>query len=144
MAFGKPPYAQHSPMKIMMLTLKNKPPSTTTFGEKGSKISRSFKNMVDICLKKDAARRPTAKELLKHKFLKKSQGKDYLRTHLFDENKDLKETKTENMKNGDFSDKVNENDKSRKAVSVGNFNFDGFDKELIKDSKKSRFIVEED
>eukprot|EP01065_Artemidia_motanka_P038333 TRINITY_DN47180_c0_g1_i1.p1 TRINITY_DN47180_c0_g1~~TRINITY_DN47180_c0_g1_i1.p1 ORF type:complete len:689 (+),score=194.04 TRINITY_DN47180_c0_g1_i1:108-2069(+) len=64
LAFGQPPHAQYPPMKVMALTLKAQPPTVDHFGQ--NSFSQPFRNFVDLCLRKDPSRRPTASELLKH------------------------------------------------------------------------------
>uniref|UniRef100_A0A7S4MFA6 Protein kinase domain-containing protein n=2 Tax=Vannella robusta TaxID=1487602 RepID=A0A7S4MFA6_9EUKA len=64
-------------MKVLLLTLQNPPPSL-----KGTSFSKSFHNFVDICLQKDPAKRPTATQLLEHKFFKQSKKVDYIKQTL--------------------------------------------------------------
>lgn len=47
------------------------------------KFSSGFKSFVDKCLKKEVKDRPTARELFKHKFLKKAVGPEYIAEVLF-------------------------------------------------------------
>ena len=75
LAFGHPPYSNMQPMKIMLKILNEAPPSVDTFDDFSFKFSQSFRDMVRVCLQKDPASRPTAKELLKHKFFTK-HGRD--------------------------------------------------------------------
>lgn len=67
LAEGKAPYVEMSAMKILLAILNSDPPSLTD-----SHFSKEFKDFVDLCLQKDATKRPTAEKLLKHKFLNKA------------------------------------------------------------------------
>ena len=64
LAKGQAPLAQFPPMRILLLTLQNPPPSL-----EGSTYSKTFQNFVEVCLQKDPSKRPTASKLLEHKFL---------------------------------------------------------------------------
>lgn len=64
LAKGQAPLAQYSPMRILLLTLQNPPPTL-----EGTSHSKLFQNFVEICLQKDPTKRPTATKLLEHKFL---------------------------------------------------------------------------
>lgn len=77
LANGQAPYAKFPPMKVLMLTLQNNPP-TLDRDKAYHKYSRSFKDMIDLCLQKDPTKRPTAEKLLSHSFFKNVKKPDYL------------------------------------------------------------------
>ncbi|OAD71107.1 hypothetical protein PHYBLDRAFT_155783 [Phycomyces blakesleeanus NRRL 1555(-)] len=72
LAKGEPPYADMHPMKVLFHIPKNQPPVLT-----GS-YSKAFRDFIALCLQKDPNLRPTAKELLKHKFIKSHKKVSYL------------------------------------------------------------------
>lgn len=67
LALGEPPNSNVHPMKVLFLIPKEKPPRL-----EGSQWSRDFKDFVAACLVKEAEKRPTAKALLKHRFIAKA------------------------------------------------------------------------
>ncbi|KAG0182083.1 hypothetical protein DFQ29_005924 [Apophysomyces sp. BC1021] len=74
---GHAPFAKYPPMKVLMMTLSNEPP--TLDREKAKhKYSKSLKEMIDLCLQKDPKKRPSAEKLLQHPFFKQVKKKDYL------------------------------------------------------------------
>jgi serine/threonine protein kinase len=94
LATGKAPLADYEPMKVMYLTLDNPPPkledltiehysssprssnsSSSPQQTKVKKFSKLFKEMVELCLQKDPSKRPSATQLLKHKFFQQSSSK---------------------------------------------------------------------
>uniref|UniRef100_A0A8C4SAA6 non-specific serine/threonine protein kinase n=1 Tax=Erpetoichthys calabaricus TaxID=27687 RepID=A0A8C4SAA6_ERPCA len=78
LAKGEPPNSELHPMRVLFLIPKNNPPTL-----EGS-YSKPFKDFVDACLNKDPRFRPTAKELLKHKFITRYTKKTPFLTELID------------------------------------------------------------
>lgn len=62
---GEPPNASTHPMKVLFLIPKAPAPRL-----EGNQYSRDFRDFAASCLVKDPERRPTAKELLSHRFIR--------------------------------------------------------------------------
>ncbi|EMR10225.1 hypothetical protein PNEG_01497 [Pneumocystis murina B123] len=77
LARGEPPLSEYHPMRVLFLIPKAKPPVLE------GNYSKEFKDFVSLCLIKDARARPSAKDLLKHKFIK-SAGKPSLLQELLE------------------------------------------------------------
>ena len=77
LAYGQAPFAKFPPMKVLLLTLQN-PPPTLERNHPKRKYSRAFKDMVDACLQKDPHKRPSAEKLLQHPFFKQAKKPNYL------------------------------------------------------------------
>lgn len=77
LAKGQAPLAQYPPMRVLLLTLQNPPPSL-----EGTNFSKSFQNFVETCLQKDPSKRPSASKLLEHKFFKLAKKTDVIQTTL--------------------------------------------------------------
>eukprot|EP00047_Mylnosiga_fluctuans_P012356 m.25567 g.25567 ORF g.25567 m.25567 type:complete len:419 (+) comp4182_c0_seq1:1610-2866(+) len=74
LAKGLPPNCDlENPMRALFQIPKNPPPVL-----EGKKFTQTFKDFVAACLQKDPAQRPTAKDLLKHKFITKAKKNSYL------------------------------------------------------------------
>lgn len=73
LANGEPPYADIHPMKVLFLIPKNPPPRLDK-----DTFSKAFQDFVACCLQRDPRDRPTAKDLLKHPFVRKARKTSYL------------------------------------------------------------------
>lgn len=72
LAKGYAPYARYAPMKVLLLTIQEDPPSFDSYEDEGiiEEWSASFRDMVRVCLQKDPSKRPNCEELLAHKHFK--------------------------------------------------------------------------
>ncbi|KAL3142631.1 hypothetical protein ABBQ38_002941 [Trebouxia sp. C0009 RCD-2024] len=81
LAHGHAPFAKLPPMKVLLMTIQNPPP--TLESDSGKKhFSKSMRDIVGKCLIKDASKRPSAAQLLEHKFFKTAHEPSYLVKHL--------------------------------------------------------------
>lgn len=107
MANGEPPLSQLHPMKasrplwrrftgreelispsftqVLFLIPKNPPPTLD-----GPQFSKPFRDFVHCCLQRDPLMRPTAKDLLKHRFIKMAKRTSFL-TELIERHQRWKE-----------------------------------------------------
>ncbi|KAK4200023.1 putative serine/threonine-protein kinase [Triangularia verruculosa] len=73
LANGEPPYADIHPMKVLFLIPKNPPPRLD-----GPQFSKAFKDFIEVVLQRDPKDRPSAKDLLKHPFIRRAKKTSYL------------------------------------------------------------------
>lgn len=82
LAHGHAPFSKYPPMKVLLMTLQNAPPGLDY--ERDRRFSKSFKEMIAMCLVKDPAKRPTAEKLLRHSFFKHAKSCDYISRTILD------------------------------------------------------------
>jgi len=66
LAKGYAPYAKYAPMKVLLMTIQEPPPSLESYDEI-LPYTNSFQNMIKLCLQKDPKKRPNCEQLLLHK-----------------------------------------------------------------------------
>ncbi|MBZ3884649.1 Serine/threonine-protein kinase 24 [Sciurus carolinensis] len=98
LAKGEPPHSELHPMKVLFLIPKNNPPTL-----EGS-YSKPLKEFVEACLNKEPSFRPTAKELLKHKFIMRNAKKTSYLTELIDRYKRWKAEQSREDSSSEDSD----------------------------------------
>lgn len=101
LACGDPPYADIHPMKVLFLIPKNPPPTLN------GNFSKSFKQFVELCLRRDPKERPSAKELLEHPFIKRAKRTTYL-TELIERAERWQATHRGHEDDGDDYDEADE------------------------------------
>lgn len=88
LAKGYAPYAKYPPMKVLILTIQEDPPSLETYElndddsrdyevDSGEEWSKAFQQMIAWCLNKNPAKRPTCQELLQSKYFSAFSSSEY-------------------------------------------------------------------
>lgn len=93
LAKGQAPYANHPPMKVLLYTIQNEPPSLRTYSNDkyaNEPFSQNFKQFVRMCLQKNPDNRPNCTTLLANKFFSaKKYGPEKLVEELLDKIDDV-------------------------------------------------------
>lgn len=84
LAYGRAPYALFPPMKVLILTLQEEPPTADIYKDPSYKFSSDFHKFVAKCLRKDPKDRRSAEGLLEKfdKLFKKACTKEELRQRI--------------------------------------------------------------
>lgn len=81
LGFGKPPYANQRPMKVILNITEKAPPTVDAYNKEERQqdvLSKDFHKFVKACLKRDPTKRPRAWDLLKDHFIKKAKNHQYV------------------------------------------------------------------
>lgn len=84
LAHGHAPFAKFPPMKVLMMTLNNPPPTLDQSSDSKKHFSKAMRDIVAKCLIKTPGERPTAAQLLEHKFFKTAHDAHYLHRHVLE------------------------------------------------------------
>lgn len=95
LAKGEPPHSDLHPMKVLFLIPKENSPTLE------GNHNKALKEFVDACLNKDPNFRPTAKELLKHKFITRYAKRTSFLMNLIDKYKRWKEKQARDESSSD-------------------------------------------
>ncbi|KAK9288045.1 hypothetical protein L1049_016491 [Liquidambar formosana] len=143
LAHGRPPLSHLPPSKSLIMKItkrfrfsdyeKNKK-------EKHKKFSKSFMDMVKLCLDQDPSKRPTAEKLLKHSFFKSCRSSEFLVRNVLNGLPSVearfKESKLRRLASMNKSSETEEDDDEgcsvgqnikQRRISGWNFNEDGFE-----------------
>lgn len=95
LAKGEPPHSELHPMKVLFLIPKNNPPTLE------GNYTKPLKEFVEACLNKEPSFRPTAKELLKHRFIVRHAKKTSYLIELIDRYKRWKSQQSQDESSSD-------------------------------------------
>lgn len=95
LAKGEPPYSELHPMKVLFLIPKNNPPMLD------GNYTKPLKEFIEACLNKEPSFRPTAKELLKHRFIVRHAKKTSYLIELIDRYKRWKSEQSQDESSSD-------------------------------------------
>ncbi|XP_009603953.1 serine/threonine-protein kinase BLUS1 [Nicotiana tomentosiformis] len=142
LAHGRPPLSHLPPSKSLFMKITKKfrfsDYEKTRNSKNYKKFSKSFKDMVGLCLDQDPSKRPSAEKLLKHPFFKCSnKGPDFLVKHILQGlpsvEQRFRQSKIQRQLSLKKSDDENEEDpvqgeiSKQRRISGWNFNVQGFE-----------------
>ncbi|KAI3995023.1 hypothetical protein MKX01_037920 [Papaver californicum] len=127
LAHGHAPFSEFPPMKAILMTIEGAPPGLAY--ESNKKFSKSFRQIIKICLEKDPRKRPSAQQLLKHSFFKKARSSEYITHTLVKELPSLGDCAKESKKKEDMVVQKKLSDMERGEIGrykkgISGWNFD--------------------
>ena len=128
---GHAPFAKYPPMKVLLRTLQNPPPSSRLNRRRRAITSAAACATSCPCVCRRIPRRPSAAKLLEHRFLKEAKKPDFLVKHLLESIPPL----------GERTARLNEREKARqaeRAAAVAAGNLGGAASTDAADEKKSQ------
>jgi len=138
LAYGYAPYAHEAAMKVLVLTLKNPPPTCEQYKDYGKPaFPKSFHKMIAKCLDKNPAQRPDANKMASHSFFKLKADSKYLVENLI--KKVLEEREKENHEPKKFWSEDRQSQDAggtgppAKSFEVETFEFKGKDLDNIRE-----------
>lgn len=78
LGFGRAPYARFQPMKVMLMTISEEPPTCDIYKDNSYQFSKNFHSLIAKCLRRDPKKRLNAKKLMEHKFFKQARDRNYI------------------------------------------------------------------
>ena len=121
---GEPPNSDIKPLMVMKKIGEHPPSEKELFfnndkNNDDNKIySKEFRNFVMQCLIEDANKRPMAKDLINHEFIKKfSKGREYVKNLLNEHLIDLENFRKEENENNENNNNINNNFNTNKSFN---------------------------
>ncbi|GBG32950.1 Serine/threonine-protein kinase OSR1 [Hondaea fermentalgiana] len=87
LAKGYAPYARLAPMRVLLATIQNPPPSLRSYDDwqqTKNKFSRHFREIITLCLQRNPANRPSASTLLSKTFFRRAPPSNFLAKDLLE------------------------------------------------------------
>jgi len=135
MGFGKPPYANQRPMKIILNITEKAPPTADSYNKEErdqGDLSKDFHKFVKACLKRDPTKRPRAKDLMKDHFIKKAKPNRYVQNRVLFSLPEIKLKSEELPKSLQGKGPVETSE--RTMMSTASWNFSNIPKTCSKDN----------
>ncbi|KAL0433440.1 UNVERIFIED_CONTAM: Serine/threonine-protein kinase BLUS1 [Sesamum latifolium] len=140
LAHGRPPLSDLPPSKSLIMKITKRfrfsDHYEKTKDSKKKRFSKSFKDMVGLCLDQDPSKRPSAEKLLKHPFFRNCKGPDFLVKNVLQglpaveqrfKGAKIHSKNDEDDEDGDDDDPSSGENVKQRRISGWNFNEEGFE-----------------